>query len=154
VELSSDAVGTTGRDQPTGPRPDGSAGPSSRISVDLRELKSDDPRRDSFIKQNTLQTERFPLAEFGPTRVEGLPNPLPASGEHAFRLVGGLTVHGVQRETTWSVRARRDGARLTGVATTTVKFGDFGMAPPRVPLVLSIIDEIRLELDLVAAQAG
>lgn len=126
---------------------------SSRIWVDLRELRTDDPRRDSFIRQNTLQTAQYPLAEFQPLRAEGLPNPLPASGEHAFRLVGRLTIHGVQRDVTWEVRARRNGAQLTGRASTTVRFGDFNMAPPRVPIVISVVDDIRLELDLSATQA-
>jgi polyisoprenoid-binding protein YceI len=156
VDLPSDAVGTTGAVAGTLVlRADGAlVAPASRVSVDLRELKSDDPRRDSFIKQNTLLTARFPFAEFVPTRAEGLPNPLPQSGERAFRLIGTLTVHGTQKEVVWEARARREGAQLTGQATTTVRFGDFGMAPPRVPLVLSIMDEIRLELALVATQDG
>jgi polyisoprenoid-binding protein YceI len=155
VELPSDAVGTTGAvGGQLALRPDGTlVSEASKITVDLRELKTDDPRRDNFIKQNTLQTSRFPFAEFVPTQAEGLPSPLPASGEHAFRLTGNMTVHGVQKAVGWDVRARRDAAQLAGRATTTLKFGDFGMAPPRVPVVVSVVDEIRLELDLVAAQA-
>jgi hypothetical protein len=49
--------------------------------------------------------------------------------------------------------ARRDRTTLTGTATTSFKFGDYGMEPPRVPMVLSVVDEIRLELALVATQA-
>lgn len=154
VELPSDAVGAT--EAVTGQLvllPDGQiVSQASKIGVDLRELRTDDPRRDSFIKQNTLQTNQFPLAEFVPARAVGLPNPLPAAGEHAFRLTGTMAVHGAQKETTWDVRATRTGSQLAARATTTVKFGDFGMTPPRVPMVLTIVDEIRLELDLVAAQ--
>jgi polyisoprenoid-binding protein YceI len=136
-------------------RPDGAiVREASKISVDLRQLRTDSGMRDTFIKQNTLQTSRFPLAEFVPTRAEGLPTPLPAAGEHAFRLTGTMTVHGVQKEVTWDVTARREGAQLRGQATTAVQFGDFGMTAPRVPVVLSIVDEIRLEIDLVAAQTA
>jgi polyisoprenoid-binding protein YceI len=156
VSLPNDAVGTTGA--VTGQislRPEGTVvSEASKISVDLRELATDRSMRDNFIKQNTLQTSQFPFAEFVPTRVEGLPSPLPASGEHDFRLVGLMTVHGVQKEVTWDVTAARDGAQLEGQAATTVTFGDFGMTQPRVPLVLSIVDEIRLELDLVASQTA
>ena len=156
VDLPNDAVGSTGA--VSGQlvlRPDATlVMPASRISVDLRELTSDDPRRDSFIKQNTLLTGQFPFAEFVPARAEGLPGPLPQSGERAFRLIGMLTVRGTPKEVAWEARARRDREQLTGQATTTVRFGDFGMSPPRVPLVLSIMDEIRLELALVAAQDG
>jgi polyisoprenoid-binding protein YceI len=156
VGLPSDAVGATGA--VTGQlafRPDGAVvREASKVSVDLRELRSDDPRRDSFIKQNTLQTERFPFAEFVPSRAEGLPSPLPAAGEHAFRLAGQLMVHGVPKDVSWEVRARRAGGDVTGRATTTVRFGDFGMVPPRVPVVMSVVDEIHLELDFAASLAG
>ncbi|HEV2126374.1 MAG TPA: YceI family protein [Chloroflexota bacterium] len=155
-ELPNDAVGTT--NAVTGQlalRQDGTVvSDASKITVDLRELKTDESRRDNFIKQNTLQTAQFPLAEFVPTRAEGVPSPLPTSGEYNFRLIGTMTMHGQQKETAWDVRAKRDGEQLAGTATTAVKFGDFGMTPPRVPLVLSIVDEIRLEVNLVARQGG
>lgn len=154
--LPSDAVGTTGAvSGDLALRPDGAlVGGASKITVDLRELQTDSTRRDGFIEQNTLQTTQFPIAEFVPTGATGLPNPLPATGEYAFTLTGLMTVHGVQREIAWQTTAARQGDRLTGHATATVAFGDFGMSPPQVPVVLSVVDEIRLELDLVATQAS
>jgi len=155
VQLPSDAVGTTSA--VTGRialrREGGIAAEASRVSVDLRELRTDDPRRDSFIRQSTLRTNDFPLAEFMPRSATSLPNPLPASGEHTFRLSGTLLMRGVARDVTWDVVARRAGTQLSARATTTVRFGDFGMTPPRAEPVVMVIDEIRLELDLVAAQA-
>jgi polyisoprenoid-binding protein YceI len=154
-QLPNDAVGTTGT--VTGQlaiAPDGTfSRDASKISVDMRDLKSDSTMRDNFIKQNTLRTSQFPTAEFVPVRAEGVPTPLPASGEHTFKLHGQMTVKGVQKDVTWDVTAKREGPQLTGKATTSVKFGDFGMEPPRVGAVLSIVDEIRLELDLVAQAA-
>ena len=153
-DLPNDAVGTTGAVagqlviQPDGTIPAG----ASRITVDVNSLATDSSMRDSFIKRSTLQTQQFPTADFVPTRVEGLPNPLPASGQHTFKLTGLMTLHGVQKEITWDVTAARDGASLTGTATTAFKFGDFGMTPPRAPAVLSVVDEIRLEVQLVATQ--
>ncbi|MGH2353911.1 MAG: YceI family protein [Chloroflexota bacterium] len=156
VDLPGDAVGSTGAVtgqltlQPTG----AVVQDASKITVDLRELKTDESRRDNYIKSNTLATSRFPTAEFVPARATGLPSPLPASGEHTFQLTGLMTIHGVQKEITWDVTATREGNRLAGTATTSFKFGDFGMTPPRVPVVLSVTDEIRLEVDLVATQAA
>jgi polyisoprenoid-binding protein YceI len=82
-----------------------------------------------------------------------VPSPLPAAGEATFKLTGLMTVKGVQKEVTWDVTAKRNAGQLEGKATTAVKFGDFGMTPPRVASVLSITDEIRLELELVATQS-
>ena len=154
-ELPNDAVGTTADvSGQLALLPDGGlVSDASKITVDLRTLATDNRQRDNFIKSNTLQVNRFPNAEFVPTKAEGLPSPLPASGEATFKLTGLMTLKGVQKEVTWDVTATRSAGQLEGKATTAVKFGDFGMAPPRVASVLSITDEIRLELDLVATQA-
>lgn len=119
----------------------------SKIVVDLRTLQSDESRRDNFIRNNTLQTNQFPTAEFVPTAVQGLASPLPTSGEGKFQLGGDLTIHGVTRPVTWDVTARLNGQDLTGTATTSFKFEDFGMSVPRAFVVLSVDDNIRLELD-------
>jgi polyisoprenoid-binding protein YceI len=154
--LPSDAVGSTGA--VSGQivlRPDGSVvHEASKITVDLRQLHTDQPRRDNFIKANTLITDQFPTAEFVPAQATGLPSPLPASGEYTFKLSGPMTVHGVQRDVTWDVTARRDGSDLTGSATTSLKFADFNLVQPRVSVVLSITDDIRLEVSLKATQAS
>ena len=50
----------------------------SKFTVDMQSLKTDQDRRDNFIKRNTLETDRFPTAEFVPTEVRGLPSPCQA----------------------------------------------------------------------------
>lgn len=119
----------------------------SRFTVDLRTLQSDEARRDNYIKQNTLEVDQYPTAEFQPTAVSGLPWPLPSGGPLQFQLEGNLTVHGVTRPVTWTVQATVEGQRITGTATTQITFEDFGMTPPRVPVVLSLEETITLELD-------
>ncbi len=152
----SDAVGSTGA--VTGQlvlRPDASiVAESSKITVDLGSLKTDEPQRDSFIKRSTLQTAQYPTAEFVPVQATGLPSPLPESGTATFKLTGKMTIHGVTKDLTWDVNARRDGPSLTGTATTSFRFEDFGMRPPQVAVVLSVVDEIRLEVSLVAQQVA
>jgi polyisoprenoid-binding protein YceI len=150
ISLPSDAVGVTS--DVTGMiviNADGSLVSSeSKFVVDLTTLKSDEGRRDNFIKGNTLETSRFPTAEFVATQAVGLAAPLPTSGEVAFQLVGDLTVHGVTKPATWDVTAQvMDGQALVGTATTSFTFDDFGMTAPRVPVVLSVEETIRLEMD-------
>jgi polyisoprenoid-binding protein YceI len=152
----SDAVGSTGA--VAGQlvlRPDSSiVAESSKITVDLSSLKTDEPQRDNFIKRNTLQTAQYPTAEFVPVQATGLPSPLPESGTAAFKLTGKMTIHGVTKDLTWDVNARRAGPSLTGTATTSFRFEDFGMRPPQVAVVLSVVDEIRLEVSLVTQQVA
>jgi polyisoprenoid-binding protein YceI len=156
VELPNDAVGTTGAvSGQIALNEDGTlAGGASKITVDLSQLATDSSRRDAFIKQNTLNTGQYPLAEFVPTSASGLPSPLPAGGAYDFTLSGPMTVHGVKKDVTWNVSAVRADPGLTGTASTSVTFGDFGMAPPQVPVVLSVTDQIRLEVSLVATQVA
>jgi polyisoprenoid-binding protein YceI len=128
-------------------------GDQSKVVVDLRTLKSDEGRRDNFIQRNTLETGRFPTADFVLKEVRGLPSPLPSSGETTFQLVGDLTIHGVTRPATWAATARFAGQEITGTATTSVRLEDFDMARPRVPLVLGIEETLSLELSFRAAEA-
>ena len=125
----------------------------SKVSVDLRNLQSDNAMRDRYIQRSTLQTAQYPTADFVLTAAPGLPLPLPTTGTAAFELVGDLTLHGVTRPTTWQATATFGESELTGNATTTVLLTEFGMEPPRAGPVVSIEDAVRLELDVKGAIA-
>ncbi|MGH2490066.1 MAG: YceI family protein [Candidatus Limnocylindria bacterium] len=132
---------------------DGTFSPDSKITFDLTTLASDQRNRDDFVKMDTLQTRQFPKAEFVPTKTSALTLPMPASGEFTFKLTGQMTIHGKTKEVTFDVVAKRTGNELTATATAAPswKFGDFGMTAPSVPFrVVSIVDEIRVAVDLVA----
>ncbi len=122
---------------------------ASKITIDLSTLQSDKSQRDNYIKRNTLNTNQYPDAVFVPTSVQGLSWPLPTSGQQTFTLVGNLTAHGVTAPTTWKATATFGPQQIKGSATTTVKFEDFGMKPPSTMLVLSVEDNLTLELDFV-----
>lgn len=117
----------------------------STIVVDITGLTSDQQRRDRFIQGNVLQTGQFPKVELVVKELRGLKYPLPASGELKFELVGDLTVHGVTRLSTWQVTASPKDGGLAGNATTSFVFADYGMTKPRVMMVLSVDDTIKLE---------
>lgn len=120
---------------------------SSHFVVDLTGLTSDRAMRDRFIQRNTLETARYPTAEFVANAAPGLPTPLPQSGRAQFQLTGDLTVHGVTRPATWQVSARFEPGAVTGIASTRFTFADFGMTPPSVMILLSVADTIGLEYD-------
>ena len=126
----------------------------SQVQVDLSQLQSDQDRRDNFIKGQTLQTSRYPMASFVPREAQGLPSPLPNDGQLEFQLSGDLTVHGVTKPVTWDVNAQFTPASITGDATTNVNISDFGMTPPKAGPVLSIEDGLTLELAFSANRSG
>lgn len=154
VSLPSDAVlVATGATGTFALKDDGTFSSDSKITFDLTTLASDQRNRDDFVKRDTLQIGQFPRAEFVPTKTSGLTLPMPTSGEFTFKLAGQMTIHGKTKEVTFDVTARRSGNELTATTTAspTWKFADFGMTAPSVPLrVVSIVDEIRLVVDLVA----
>jgi len=122
------------------------------LRVDLSTIASDEARRDNYIKQETLDVARYPTAELTVIGTYGLPQPLPASGEWKFTLVTSMTVHQTTHEVSWDVTGQRVGRELRATARTTVHFGDFGLQRPSVAAVLSVQDEIRLEVLLRAVQ--
>jgi polyisoprenoid-binding protein YceI len=154
VNLPSDAVLTaTGAKGSFSLNADGTFSSDSKLTFDLTTLSSDQQNRDNFVKQDTLNTRQFPTATFVPTTVTGLALPLPASGDFTFTLTGTLTIRGKGKQVTFDLKATRNGGDLTATATAnpTLKFEDFGMSAPSVPLrVVSVTDEIRLVVDIVA----
>ncbi|HAF10509.1 MAG TPA: hypothetical protein DCK98_10575 [Chloroflexi bacterium] len=154
VNLPSDAVLTaTGAKGSFSLNADGTFSSDSKLTFDLTTLSSDQQNRDNFVKQDTLNTRQFPTATFVPTKVTGLALPLPASGDFTFTLNGTLTIRGKGKQVTFDLKATRNGGDLTATATAnpTLKFEDFGMSAPSVPLrVVSVTDEIRLVIDIVA----
>jgi polyisoprenoid-binding protein YceI len=130
--------------------PDGSIDPSpSKLTVDLRTLKSDQQMRDGYIQGRTLETEKFPTIEFVPRRAVGLPTPLPSGmqAQAGFQLIGDLTLHGVTSEATWNVVATFGNDQVAGRATTTVQFATFKMAKPSLARIMSVEDKIELEIE-------
>lgn len=154
VNLPSDAVlVATGATGSFVLKDDGTFSSDSKITFDVTTLASDQRDRDNFVKMDTLQTRQFPKADFVPTKTSGLVLPMPSSGEFTFKLTGQITIHGKTKEVTFDVSATRNGNELKATATAAPswKFGDFGMTAPSVPFrVVSVVDEIRVVVDLVA----
>ena len=120
---------------------------TSKLTIKLDELKSDQTRRDNYLRRSTLETAKYPTAELVPSALDGLLLPIPAGSSQTFSVRGDLTVHGVTHPTVWSVTARAEGNDVVGTASTAFTFKDFGLEQPRVPIVLSVADTIRLEYD-------
>ena len=104
-----------------------------RISADLRQLTSDEPRRDARIRSDGLESDRFPRATFELERPAAIGRPAPARGR--------LTLHGVTRPIAMSIRSavleraardRRYGAdHLRAVRHGASKHRRLRLGPPR-----------------------
>ena len=156
LDLPNDAVGETNEVSGTiaFDADGGVVTPDSKIVVNLGGLTSDSDRRDGYVRSRSLETDTYPTAEFLIQDAHGLPWPLPTDGDVSFQIMGDLTVHGVTKPSTWDVAGQFDGDSgdsFTGTAKTSFTFEDFDIAVPRVRVVLSVDNNIRLELDFTAS---
>ena len=103
------------------------------------------------MRNRLFNTSRFPDAELVVLETPGLPWPLPESGEAEFQIVGDLTIEGVSKTVSWDANARFSADSLDGSASTTVTFDDFGLTKPSFAFIISVEDEIRLEMDIIAS---
>ena len=122
---------------------------TSQFTVDLRNLTSDKPMRDRRV-QEALATSRFPTATFTISTVTGYDSSIADGEEQSLQLTGTLDLHGIQRDVTWDVKARREGNIVSALATLVVPFDDFDITPPTFAQLVSISDEATLQVQLIA----
>lgn len=124
----------------------------SGVIVQAATLVTDSDRRDRYVRERTLNASQYPEIVFRPTAIDGLPMPLTeAQGSIDFAISGDLTIRDQTRPTTWSASADFGAADISGVASVEFTFADFGMDKPSVPIVLSVEDTIRLEIDFAGS---
>ena len=149
VSFPNDAVGTT--DKVTGAitiAADGTIAPGSKLVISLKELKSDQEMRDGYVRGRTLETDKFPDAVFVPTKIDGLPRMIPATGQVGVSLSGDLTIHGVTKPVIFQGIATmnpRD-STVAGRAQANLSFSAFGITRPTLTRLVSVDDKIVLEL--------
>ena len=152
VDLPNDAIGETS--DVTGTfafsRDGEIVASGSRIVMNAANLRSDEPRRDNYLGDNAIETNTYPEIIFVATDISRLEWPLPTSGETTFIIEGDLTVRDVTRPVVWEATATFNGNSVTGKAETNFTFGEFEMEVPELFFLISIDDNIRLELDFVA----
>lgn len=148
-DLDNDAVGETNR--LTGAISIDSSGKvirdASKFTVDAGSFVSDKNRRDGFVRGRLLAAQDYPTIAFVPTSVSGVGLPLPTSGTRPIEMTGDLTVRGVTRPTIWKGNAEFKNGGISGSASTAFTFDDMQLEQPRVPVLLSVADTIKLEID-------
>ncbi|HEU0022975.1 MAG TPA: YceI family protein [Dehalococcoidia bacterium] len=127
---------------------DGAVVPEESILlVDLSALRSDDDDRDEYLRGESLESEEFPFAEFVVIDAPGLPWPLPPEGQGNFQLQGEMTLHGNTSPLLWEVTAQFAPDQIVGTARTNFDFARFHLVRPSRFFLLSVEDNIRLDLD-------
>ncbi|MCO5215765.1 MAG: YceI family protein [Thermomicrobiales bacterium] len=126
---------------------DGNALSCSRVDVDLRTLVSNEIRRDDAML-NALDVNNYPVATFIVTEIQG--DALVEGEETELTLIGNLSIHGVDKQVSWTATVTLQDGTITGSATTVITFDDFDVTKPKMGPVVNIDDEIEITIDLVA----
>lgn len=103
---------------------------ANKFRVDLRTLTSDDQRRDARLREQWLESNRFPFAEFVATAAQGSMRNSSRGQELSYRLAGQMTVRHVTSPATYEIEAVLLGDTLAGTARATLRMSDFGFEPP------------------------
>lgn len=119
------------------------------IVIDISQFTSDESRRDNFIRNNGLESARYPQATFKTTSIAGLPARVNVGDEISFTLSGDLTVKQTTKPATWQVKLKLTDQGISGSASTQVKMSDFGVGPLKLP-ILQTEDDVKLVFDFVA----
>lgn len=120
------------------------------ITVDISTFRTDNPRRDNAIREQWLESARFPIAEFRPTTIQGIPNTYTEGREVTLQVTGDLKIRDVTRQVTFSVTVKLEGDRLTGTAKGMIRMTDFGFDPPSILGILRAENEVEIEFRFVA----
>ena len=120
------------------------------IKADISQFKSDKSRRDNYIRQHFLESDKYPTVTFVPTQVEGLPQTYTEGQEVQLKITGNVTIRDVTKPVTFDATVKLSGGTLSGVATTSILMSDFGFGPISIMGMLKTEDQVKLTLTIVA----
>lgn len=126
----------------------------SPIQVNARDLTTDDDRRNGAIRRFILQSnqDEYQFIVFQPTTIEGLPDSVAIGEPFEFRVTGDLKIRDITNPVTFDMTVTANSeTELSGSGVTTVLRSDYGLNIPSVPSVADVSEEVRLEIDFIAA---
>ena len=124
----------------------------NQFKVDLRTLASDEARRDNRIRDEWLESNKYPWAEFKATTIEDFPANAAEGQDVSFKVTGDMTIREITKPQTFAVTARLDGDTFTGTATSYVLMQDYGFEPPSILGVLEVTDGVTVTVNFTAAE--
>jgi polyisoprenoid-binding protein YceI len=129
--LNGSDVTVTGRtDSVTGSATvDGSSITKATIEVQVADIATDSPQRDSYFRDSAMDASAFPTATF--TLAEPVADAVPSgSATTTVRATGDLTLHGVTKRVTAELQVGLNGDGVDISGTVPVTFSDYGVQAP------------------------
>lgn len=127
------------------------------IRVDALSLATDDNRRNGRLRDAILKssTPAYQYIVFKPTAISGMPDSIAVGEPFTFQLAGDLTILDQTAPVTFAMTVTPVSTEeLTGSGKATVRYADFGISIPTVPIVTGVSDDVQLEIDFTARAAS
>ena len=115
------------------------------VVIDARSGDSGSNARDSRMKKNILETDKYPQIVFLPDRVQGR---APEGGSGHVDVHGVFRIHGADHEMILPVDVQRNGGRLTMKTHFDVPYVSWGMKNPST-FVLRVDQTVGIDIDAV-----
>ncbi len=119
-------------------------GRPSVIEVDLQQLSSDQEFRDRYVRSRMFG--EHPIGIFTLPSIASIPDGLVSGEEVAGRLTGSLHIRGNTYPLEFDIEARDDGDVMYVVGRTTVTWEQLDIPVPTARSVVSVENEIRVEV--------
>jgi polyisoprenoid-binding protein YceI len=100
---------------------------SGHVTIDLRRAGTGNRLRDHEMHSSVLESERYPVATFRPSRIVGA---LAPAGLSELLLAGVLNLHGVDHSLTLPVQAKVAGETVSAETAFEVPYAAWGMRNP------------------------
>lgn len=122
-----------------------------QILINARGFTTDSGNRNNAIKNRILRTNEFEFITFTPTTISGLPASAAVGAPITFQVTGDLTMLETTRSVTFDVTLTPlSESELSGTATATILYADWGIQIPQVPQVAGVDEDVILELAFTA----
>ena len=125
------------------------------MRINARTFSTNNEFRDRALRAEILRTreDQYEFIDFAPTALNNLPEAVVVGGTYTFEIVGNLTITGVTNEVTFEADVTIDDPnQISGIASTTVLWGDWNITIPSAPGVANITEDVTLSIDFVANQ--
>ena len=120
---------------------------TSVIIVDVQSLTSDENKRDNWVRRNGGIGSEIAIDVL---EISGHSWPLPQTGDMKVSIKGDMTISEITNPVVWEGLLEIENKAISGTISTEITWDQFQLSKPRLPFIISVDDEIILELDVVA----
>lgn len=130
-----------------------SASSVGTITINARTLTTDNDFRNQAIRSRILRSsqDQYEFITFVPTSLNGLPETAEVGETYTIDIIGDLTIIDTTNEVTFTTEVTIvSETEITGSATSTITYGDWGIPIPTAPSVANVDEDVVLAINFIA----